>query len=173
MAVNNPDFEHIWLEIESQLLKASEEIQSEVRCDVETQISEVITDTQQKTPWIQRLHVGSQVQLNVADEWFVGNVQHACEKALVLLTGTSITVVNSDKVMILREIETKISLRGHSELRCWNSVLLQVHDIKVNQNGHILVGSVQTVNLDAFDLQTPTDRFTIPWKQVSFVQISL
>lgn len=173
MTVNNPDFDQIWPDVESHLFKVNQEIQSEARSDIEKQVVDVIAETQQKTLWIKRLHVGSQTHINVAGEWFVGNVQHACSQAVVLLTDAAITVANTEAVVSLRDLETNISMRGHSEYRCWNSVLRQVHDVKANYHGQFVAGSIELVNSDAFDLRTATDRLTLVWKHISYVHISL
>lgn len=163
----------MWLELEGPLLKARQDIESDARLDTQMQVAQAIAELQQETAWIKRLHVGCPVQIKVANEWFHGNVQHACEKSVVLLDESSIRILNTDAVHQLADVESKISTRQHSEYRCWNSVLQQVHDVKVLHQGQFLVGSVALVNVDAFDLDTCAGRLTLPWKQVSYVHISL
>ena len=173
MTVNNSNFDEIWLDVESQLLKVDQEIQSEARMDIESQVSQAVTDLQRETAWIQRLHVGNSARMNVAGHWFHGNVQHACPTSVVLLMETAITIINSDAVQLLTDVEELVSTRQHSELRCWNSVLEQVHDVTVLHHEAISVGSIGVIGVDAFDLRTSAGLVTLPWKHVSYVQVAL
>lgn len=173
MTVDNSEFDNIWLEIKGEFANAAELIASEERIEVENEIYECVVELQQSASWLDRLIIGTTAQLRINKTWHIGNIQHVCDQAIVMVTDFAIIIAAPHAVTLATNLSTKIQTRSHSTYRCWHSVLNQVHDIKVACNDEIVSGSITLANKDAIDIKVENEISTIPWVQVSYLEIAL
>ena len=173
MTVDNSEFENIWLEIKSEFAIAADLIASEERIEVENEIHDCVVELQQSASWLDRLTIGTTAQLRVNKTWHIGNIQHVCDQAIVMVTDLAIIIAAPHAVTLATNLSPKIQTRSHSTYRCWHSVLNQVHDVKVMCNDEIVSGSINLANRDAIDLNVENEISTIPWAKVSYVEIPL
>ena len=173
MTVDNSDFDNIWLEIKGEFANAAELIASEERIEAENEINECVVELQQSASWLDRLIIGTTAQLRVNKTWHIGNIQHVCDQAIVMVTELAIIIASPRAVTRATNLSPKIQTRSHSTYRCWHSILNQVHDVKVMCNDEIVSGSIALANKDAIDINVENAISTFPWAQVSYVEISL
>lgn len=173
MSVNNFDMDRILSELDAELINARDEIASEVRLDNEEEIRDCIQYSQRESTWVERLHAGLLIHIAVTNNRIKGTIQHACKESIVIVSDDSIYVVPTGAVTFIYAAPLKISPRVHADHRCWRSILHQVHDIKVFIGNDFYTGTVAVINRDAFDFVGSSSRMTIPWTQISFVEIAL
>ena len=173
MSVNNFDFERLFSELDNELANAHEELASEIRLDNEEEILDAVKYSQRESKWIERLTTGSVVHIRVGTNRINGTIQHACDEAIVLVNEKAICLIPTNSVSVIEILPEKISPRSHVEHRCWRAVLGQIHDVKVFISNDFHSGTVAAINRDAFDFVQTSRTVTIPWRQVSFIEVFL